>query len=355
MSSLRSANEYAFINARIRGIKSHFLTFGDYERLMQSADYDEFLKNLGMTYYGPIISTGPFGGAPTPEELMILLSRDFADLTHNLSRSLTGRTLALTKAYLNLFLAESIKSIIRGLEVGMERDEILRFVVPISPEQAEVFSAMVDVGSVPNLIEMIPYPDIHLALLTRLHAYETHGSTAPLEVAIEEWYLRTILTALSKFPYGERRRVLSIFELRVDLRNTLAMVRGLRMGLANADIALSMARFTVKSNSLRESLLTASTWQEVFARLEKTQYHDFAVRLAKVYEETNDLGEVELLIEDSLAQRMRLQLTAYPFHIGTVIGFFGLKYYEIRNINSIAVGVERGESAETIRKMITIW
>ncbi|TFG06339.1 hypothetical protein EU522_01745, partial [Candidatus Thorarchaeota archaeon] len=49
------------------------------------------------------------------------------------------------------------------------------------------------------------------------------------------------------------------------------------------------------------------------------------------------------------------QLTAFPFHVGTILGFFSLKYYEIRNLRSIAVGLERGESAENIRRMITIW
>ncbi|MCK5389948.1 MAG: V-type ATPase subunit, partial [Candidatus Thorarchaeota archaeon] len=49
------------------------------------------------------------------------------------------------------------------------------------------------------------------------------------------------------------------------------------------------------------------------------------------------------------------QLTAFPFHLGTIIGFFSLKQYEVRNLRSIAVGIERGESAEVIRRMITIW
>ncbi len=355
MRLLGTATEYAFVNARIRGIKSRFLTFGDYERLIQSSDYEDFLKNLSMTYYGAIISSGSFGESPSPEDIFVLLSKDFANITYRLTRTLTGKTLRFTETYLNLFLAESLKSIIRGVEAKLDRDEILRFVVPISPDQAQVFATLVDSGSVPNLVEMMPYWDIRLSLLTRLHAYDTYGSTAPLEVAIEEWYLRSMLDALSDFSYDEKKRVLSILEPRVDLRNALTMVRGLRMGLHNNDIALSLARFTARSNALREALLTATTWQEVFAKLEKTRYRQFATRLAKIYEESDDLGEVELLIEDSLAQRMKSQLTAYPFHIGTVIGFFGLKYYEIRNINSIAVGVERGESAETIRKMITIW
>jgi vacuolar-type H+-ATPase subunit C/Vma6 len=89
--------------------------------------------------------------------------------------------------------------------------------------------------------------------------------------------------------------------------------------------------------------------------MEATRFGQFGGRIARLYEETEDLSDVELAIEDYIVQRVKQLLTAYPFHLGTIIGFFSLKYYEVRNIRSIAVGVERGQSAENIRKMITIW
>jgi vacuolar-type H+-ATPase subunit C/Vma6 len=89
--------------------------------------------------------------------------------------------------------------------------------------------------------------------------------------------------------------------------------------------------------------------------MDSTRFSQFGGRIARLYEETDDLSDVELAIEDYIAQRVKQLLTAYPFHLGTIIGFFNLKFYEIRNIRSIAVGVERGQSADNIRKMITIW
>ncbi len=282
-------------------------------------------------------------------------ARDFAHVVHTISRSLTGKVRAFTETYMNMFLSESIKTIIRGLDAGLDRDEILRFTVPTSPEQLGEFDLLVDSGSVNDMIDRLPYWGPRIALLTRLPKYEELESTAPLEVAVEEWYLRELSTALKRFSSGERLRVLSIIEPRVDLRNVLTMFRAFIMGWSSEAIGPSLVRFTGKSRQIVETIRTSTGWREMLDRLRGTRYARLAGRIARLYEESNNLIEVELAIEDYIAQRVRLQFTAFPFHLGTVIAFFGLKWYEVRNIRSIAVGVERGESAETIRRMITLW
>ncbi|MHA2240306.1 MAG: V-type ATPase subunit [Candidatus Thorarchaeota archaeon] len=326
MMGFKAANEFAFVNARIRGIMSHFLTVADYESLMQSKSYEEFIRTLSNTYYGPVISRISGTATPNPSELGIILSKDFAEVSHNLSRSLTGSVNDFTQAYMTTFLAESIKSMIRGLYVGLDKDEILRFAVPTSPEEADLFGKLVETGSVDRFIE-----------------------------ELEEWYLRKLMSALNEFSADDRRRVLDIVEVRVDLRNILTMLRALALGLDSRIIDASMVRFTRKSRTIMDAIKAKPSWREVFSYLEGTRYAQLAGRLARSYEDTQDLVALELAIEDYIAQRVKHQLTAYPFHLGTVIGFFNLKFFEVRNIRSLAVGIERGESADIMRRMITIW
>ncbi|TXT54927.1 MAG: hypothetical protein BAJATHORv1_50180 [Candidatus Thorarchaeota archaeon] len=353
--SFRAANEFGFINARIRGMKSRFLTVGDYERLLQSDSYDEFLKLLSATSYGDLIAKEFPYETPYPDDLALALSKDFAQVTYSLTRTLSGKVREFTDSYMNMFLAESLKSIIRGLHVNLNKSEILRFAVPVSPEQQEVFESLVQYNSVETMIENLPYWDIRLALLTRLPAYEEYNSTAPLEVAIEKWYLKNILEVLKKFPKEDQDRVLDILEARVDLRNVLTMMRALILSLEKRIIEMSLVPFTRKSNAILDDISTSNSWKEVLNRLSSTRYSDLASRAARKYEDEQDLAAIELIFEDYIAQRVKLQLTAFPFHLGTIIGFFNLKFYEVRNIRSIAVGIERGESPNDIRRMITIW
>ena len=354
MMASKSANEYGFVNARIRGMKSRFLTVGNYESLLSSNSYEDFIKILSGTYYGQVITRDSGTTRPSPEDLALILSRDFADVAANLSRSLTGKVREFTNMYLEMFMAERVKSIIRGIHVGLDRDEILRFAVPSTPEQASLFETLVDAGSVSKMIDLLPQWDLRVALLTKLPSYEEFNSPAPLEVAIEEWYLKKVLEALEGFSENDARRVLDILESRVVLRNTLTALRAVTLQLDSRALEQSLIRFH-KTKEFTESLKTVNLWREVITRLDATRFSEFGGRLARLYEDTEDLSDVELAIEDYIAQRVKLQLTAFPFHLGTIIGFFSLKLYEVRNIRSIAVGVERGQSADDIRKMITIW
>ena len=352
--SHKAANEYGFVNARIRGMKSRFLSIGTYESLIQADSYEDFIKILSGTYYGPIISKHSPTSIPRPDELALILARDYADVSFNLSRSLTGKVKEFTDTYLEMFYTESIKSIIRGLHVGLEKDAILRFSVASSPSEASLLENLVDAQTIHKMIDLLPQWDLKVSLLTRLPVYQDVDSTAPLEVAVEEWYLRKVEEALKKFKKTEQHQVYTILETRVALRNILTGLRAKLLGLDARALELSLVRFS-KTNDITRGIAVANTWRDVLAQLEPTQFAQFGSRMIHLYEEKNDLGEIELAIEDYIAQRIKSQLTAYPFHLGTIIGFFSLKHYEERNLRSIAVGIERGESAETIRRMITIW
>jgi len=353
--SSKAANEYGFVNARIRGMMSRFLKLDTYEALLQTRSYDDFIKLLAGTYYGPIVSKAYPSGQPTPDELALVLSEDFANVSYSLTKSLSGKVSAFAEAYMKMFLAESIKSMIRGIHVGLDKEEILRFAVPTSPEQAEEFEHLADSRSVQGFIDELPYWDLKISLLTKVHVYEEYDSTAPLEVATENWYLKNLMKALNGFTVDDQKRVLDIVEARVDLRNVLTMLRALALQLESRAIDMSLVEFTGRSKALLETIRSKPNWREVISALDSTRYRELAGRIARLYEEEQNLVSAELAIEDYIAQRVKQKMSAYPFHLGSVIGFFNLKFYEVRNIRSIAVGIERGESAENIRRMITLW
>ena len=352
--SIRAANEYGFVNARIRGMKSRFISIGVYESLIQVNSYPDFIKILSGTYYGSVIAKHSPTAVPSPDELALILSQDFVNVSANLSRSLTGKVRKFTDTFLEMFFAESIKSIIRGIHVGLETDEILRFSVPSSSADMSLFQTLVNASSVNKMIDLLPQWDLKVALLTRFPSYQEFDSTAPLEVAVEEWYLRKVVDALKDFSKDEQKRVFDILDSRVILRNVLTGIRATLLGFEQRALELSLVRFS-RAQQLTDAIASSKTWREVIVKLDNTRFAQFGGRIARMYEDTDDLGDVELAIEDFIAQRIKLQLTAFPFHLGTIIGFFSLKQYEVRNLRSIAVGIERGESAEVIRRMITIW
>ena len=119
-------------------------------------------------------------------------------------------------------------------------------------------------------------------------------------------------------------------------------------------IEISMIHFSDKTDELIERILKRKTWEEVLRELSNTKYSRIGNQIQRLYEQKNDLAEVELLIEDYQAQQVKEQLRGFPFHLGIIVGFISMKFYEMRNVRSIAVGLEKGESPDEIRKMIIL-
>ncbi len=355
MKAYKAAKEYGFVNARVRGQLARSLNIADYERLLRSKDYKKFIGALRGTRYGPVISAATPAELPSPEELALILAVDYADVSHRLTRSLSGKVRGFAEAYSLVFLTEGLKTVIRGKHVGLEKSEILSFVVPTSPAQAKMFAQLLEKENVEKLIEDISILDLKVTLLTKLPAYEEFDSPVPLEVALEEWYLRKIMDSLEEFSNEDKQRIVQLLEARVDLRNTIMMLRALLLGFNRRMINASIVRFTEDSQAFGNSIRQCDSWEGVLLQLRKTKHTEMATRLRRIYADTQDLAEIELDVEDYIAQQIKKQLTGYPFHLGTVIGFFNLKYLEMRNLISIAVGLEKGEPASIIRQMITIW
>jgi len=355
MKAYKAAKEYGFVNSRVRGQLSKSLKVADYEQLLRSENYKEFIAALMSTRYGSVIDSTTTSDLPSPEQLARFLAVDYAEVSHRLTRSLSGKVRRFAEAYSSSFLADGLKTIIRGLHVNLEDDEILSFVVPTSPVQAELFAQLVEKENVEKLVESIPILDLKIALFTKLPAYEEFNSAVPLEVAIEEWYLQKVMHSLEGFSDDNRQRIIQLLECRVDLRNTLMMMRALILGLNRRMIDVSMVRFTEDSQAYLDSIRLRSSWNDVLMRLRRTRHAEIAAKLSRIYGTTKDMAEIELAVEDYLAQQVKKQLTGFPFHLGTVIGFFNLKYLEMRNVISIAVGIEKGEPASVIRQMISLW
>ena len=355
MKAYKAAKEYGFVNARIRGHLARSLSIADFERLLCSKDYKKFIGALRGTRYGPVISAATPAELPSPEELALILAIDYADVSHRLTRSLSGKVRRFAESYSLVFLIEGLKTIIRGKHVGLGKGQILRFVVPTSPAQSRIFAQLLETENVEKLIERIPILDLKVALLTRLPAYKEFDSAAPLEVALEEWYLRKIMASLEEFSSEDKQRIVQLLEARVDLRNVIMMLRALILGFNQRMINASMVRFTEDSQAFGDSIRQRGSWSGVLMQLRKTRHTGMATRLRRIYANTQDLAEIELAVEDYLAQQIKKQITGFPFHLGTVIGFFNLKYLEVRNLLSIAVGLEKGEPPSIIRRMITIW
>ena len=348
------AKEYGYINTRIRAKKAAFLGLGEIERFLHAVDFEEFMNLLEGTAYAKIIHEEAPQGIFHPDDLSIILAKDLVQVVTNIKKPLKGKVRDFLESYMQLFTAENLKTIVRGIHAGMDKEELFSYVIPLTPIQSHTFELIVEADSVKDFVENLPYEEIKEALLLKMPLYEKFNSTAALEVIIDEWYLDIIKNALDDFPKSDQKRVIRIFETRVVLRNILTMLRVFELKYDIKIAEMSMIHFNRTVDNLIERFLKSTSWEELIRELAKTRFRKISRRIYQLYESTHDLIEVELFIEDYLAQQMKKQLSGYPFHLGIIVGFISMKHYEIKNLVSIALGVEKGEPPTEIMKMITL-
>jgi V/A-type H+-transporting ATPase subunit C len=348
------AKEYGNINTRIRAKKAAFLGFGEIEKFLHAVDFEEFMNFLDGTSYANIIHEEAPQGVFHPDELSTILAKDLVQVVTNIKRPLRGKVRKFLEAYMEMFTAENLKTIVRGIHADMDKEEIFSFVIPLTSIQSHIFELIVEAETVKDFVEKIPYKEIKERLLLKMPLYEELNSTAPLEVTIEEWYLDIIKSALNGFPKSDQKRMTRIFETRVILRNILTMLRVFALKYDIKIAEMSMIHFNKTINYLNKRILQSTSWDELFSEIAKSKFRKIGRRIYQLYEATHDLIEVELLIDDYLAQQMKQQLSGYPFHLGIIAGFISMKHYEIKNLVSIGLGVEKGEPPDEIMKMITL-
>ena len=348
------AKEYGYINTRIRAKKAAFLGIGEFERFSRAVDFDELMSFLEGTSYAKIMHEEAPQGIYHPDELSIILSKDLVEVTSIIKRPLKGKVREFLESYMHMFTAENLKTIIRSIHADMDKNELLSYLIPLTSMQSEIFELIVKGDSVKDVVERLPYEDLKKALLLKMPLFEEFNSTAPLEVTIDEWYLSIIKNALHGFSKSDHQRIIRLFETRVVLRNVLTMLRVFALKYDIRIAEMSMIHFNQKVDNLIERILKSTSWEELLNDLARSRFRRIIRRIYLLYDSTHDLIEVELLIEDYLAQHMKKQLSGYPFHLGIIVGFISMKYYEIKNLVSIALGVEKGEPPEEIMKMITL-
>ncbi|MBS3794830.1 MAG: V-type ATPase subunit [Candidatus Thorarchaeota archaeon] len=350
-----ATKRYALVNVRVRAMKSRFLDSSDYDRLVQSKSYERFIDVLRTTHYRGAIDRESTTDVPDSKELANILSKEFAECIDILSESVTDPVKSFILTCVKRPFIENLKSIIREIHAGLEERSVKEFFVPLSDTYEDLLIELDKHGTIRDMIEKIPYEDLKEALIAREPAFEEYRSTAPFEVVVEEWYLKEVQDALGNFSKDDRERVTSILEPRVDLQNVVTRLRALSLGLRSEIVELSMIQFTEESRALARNIEKTSSWNDVISVLDETKYSRFAERFLEVEEDRRNPYHVELGIKEYVAEQAKKQLKAFPFQLGMIVGFLTLKQYEIGNIRSLAVGIEKGMSAEIMRDIIVVW
>jgi len=169
-----SVSSYAFINAKIRGKKSRFLSAGDYERLYKAPSIEELARILSSSSMANedlnhvLLSSDGLNSRKVDR----LLSQQFIQETRQLSRVLPNYAQRFITAFFERIYFDALKLIIKSKDAGLTREQSLDLLIIPDYKDTVAMERMLDLPGIPQIIEAIPEPWIKISLQEALSDYD---------------------------------------------------------------------------------------------------------------------------------------------------------------------------------------
>lgn len=321
------ANDYAYINGRVRVMRTELITERSFDELLSSSSYAEFLRLLSEGSLAEDLrdTTSQNSGLG---ELDAALSRNFhriAQKVHSFGKGESARELGVVVAKWDLI---NLKTLARGIMKGRSSEAITEALIPGGTFPLEVLKAASSSSDLLAAATTLSAAGVPLARIFRdaAQAFAASNDAMDFEVSLDKGFYAW---ARSSAKSNSLKRLLG---REIDLRNAFS-ARQIK-GQANP------GRFFVEGGNLTES---------EFVRLAGGDVTAATALLAPVFEALT-LEEADLIsrkLMDEAASNAALSDTLGP---GVAAEFLRRKEIEIAKLRLIGRGKFYGVPVESLRK-----
>ncbi|NIQ37778.1 MAG: hypothetical protein GTN81_04215 [Proteobacteria bacterium] len=335
-------DDYGYINARIRGMKSRLLDRPFFEKLMGEESIQTIMAILQETEYGAPI-----------EEARTLETSEIAAIEEGIRRNLAqtySRVFSMVggspKRLLGILLGRwdvyNIKTVLRGKFSGASLEEVLRSVVPVCKLNEPLLKEMMRQPDVKAVIDLLItwnseyYPPLQ-ANLSELSATK---SLTNMEVALDRFYFERSLQALKNEEDHENSLiVMSFLRAEIDILNILMVLKIVSNEIPPAERGELFIKNGLELKS--EDFLSAASSRDVdeaFGKFANTSYGGDLGEAKQRFSTMGTLSAVERLMEHHMIQRGAAMFGKNPLSIASVIGYLSLKFCETVNLRIVCRG-----------------
>lgn len=335
-------DDYGYINARIRGMKSRLLDEPFFEKLMGEENIHSLMALLQGTEYGR-----PIEEARTLETSEISaieegIRRHLAETYSRIFGMVGGAPKRLVGILLGRWDVYNIKTVIRGKFSGESLEEVLKSVVPVCKLNEPLLKEMLRQPDVKAVIDLLVtwnseyYPPLR-AGLSDLSATK---SLTNMEVALDRFYFERSLQALKSEEDEENSQiVMGFLRTEIDVLNILIVMKIISNQIPPAERGELFIKggLEIKGEDFL-SVASSRDMGEVFGRFANTSYGEVLNQAGERFSGTEVLPAVERIMEQYMIQRGAAMFGKNPLSIASVIGYLWLKLCETVNLRIICRG-----------------
>ena len=343
-------DDYGYINARIRGMKSRLLDERVYNELLNQPDLESMISVLKNTQYGPVLAR-----MPKTENLMDAfiqaLREDLENTFKKILKISSGNPHKLFQILLMRYDIENLLILIRGKIQNIPEREIRNSLLPAFIFDRARLNELVTAKDAAEIIDTIATwtLDLPLAITRDLVRAVREKNLHLAEYLIEESFYSWALSQLSESDENDRI-VASVLRRLIDIRNIIATLIMLKDGLKPLGRIHYLRNGTLPPRILK-SLENASTLEEGYSILADTTYGKILREGRKIDSITDFERYLEKLEVESVINLKR----GDPLGIGIGASYIFAKESEVTNLRIIAYGVSFGLSKPEIRDKIVIY
>jgi V/A-type H+-transporting ATPase subunit C len=335
-------DDYGYINARIRAMKSRLLDRPFFEKLMGEEQIHAIIAHLQATDYGKHI-----------EEARALETSEIAAVEEGIRRRLT-QTYAgvftmvggVPKRLLGIVLARwdvyNVKTVLRGKFSGASLEEVVKSFVPVCKLKEPLLKEMMKQPDIKAVVDLLItwnseyYPPLRATLSD---VFATNSLTN-MEVALDKFYFERSLSFLKRGLEDESFRIVAAFlKTEIDILNILTLLKIVWNQIPPAESGELFIRDGLEIKG--EDFLSAASSRdvdEIFAKFANTNYRELLDQAKQRFSQTGTLPGVERVFEQFMMERGAAMFRKSPLSIAPVIGYLWLKLCETMNLRAICRG-----------------
>jgi len=333
-----SLSEYAYINARIGGMKSRLLSKDKTRAIIEARDIGEAASMLKGTPYADYLDTGQASVLGIELGLKKSLQGDYAKIIN----SMKGASKEFVALYAKRFEIAVIKSMIK---MKTTKSELREYLIPFGEITQERVNRFLAAANLILALEELKGTSYHEVLKQAVRQRQEKGEEKKegIEKTAEE-IERDVLSALDSYYFAElmkkekelskkdRSMVERFLGFEIDLANMLAALRlrGLKIEAERYFID-GGKRIDLKLFKKICSVEDASHVGQVAPRA----YAELIKEALELYSHTKSMASFEVVFRKILQKESRKIFLGERFHIGTILAYLNLKENEIANLIKI--------------------
>ncbi len=330
--------EYAYINARVRGMRSRLLDRPFLEQLINKPDLDSLIAELEKTTYREELEkAGVLYSGITRIEVAIRkdLVRTFRTLLNFIKGEDAERLLTII---LHRWDIQNIKTILRGKKIQANPSEILDCMIPAGELDEAALIELVKQPDVKTVIDLLATWGIVYArpLILNFKEYNDTKDMLVLEYALDTFYYDDALSVIKNDETDDARILRRLIITEIDINNIKTVLRVIRERI-DRDEAV---RYFIKGSTEFDHeklllLMKTGTIEGALKQLEQTPYQ-FLTKIPPEYITAERISAFEKELENYLVKKAISNFLGDPLSIAIPIAYIWAKYTEVTNIRVIA-------------------